>query len=131
MYARQIRVREGDLRDCGSGPGDHVDDAGGQPCLLKQVGEKTGGELLGPSWLPDNGISHQRRSCGEVTGNGSEVEWCDGIHKTFEGTVVNPIPDSSRRDRLVSQNLASEKDIEPPKVDQLTSSIDLSLNHSL
>jgi hypothetical protein len=78
--------------------------------------------------LPDNNVTKKSRGTGQVTGNGSKVEGANSIDETFEGTVLETVPDTRRVVLgLDTVELLSVVYVEAEEVSQLSSGIDLSL----
>ncbi len=129
--AGQVRVRHRDLADRLPVAGDQVDDARRQPGRLQEPHRVVRGELLRRRRLPDDGVAHQRRSQREVAGDRREVERRDRQHEPLQRTVVEPVPDPRRADRLLAEQLPSERHVEAQEVDELARGVDLGLLHRL
>lgn len=66
-----------------------LDNVLGQTCLEQDLVDQPVGRDGGWGRLPDNNVTHERRSTSQVTTNSSEVERTDGIDESLQRAVFN------------------------------------------
>jgi len=113
----EVAVLENDISHFGAVGVDQVDDAGGQACFFEKLHDHYGAVDLGFSRLPDHGVATHCRCGREVGGDAGEVERRGGEDETFQGAVLQLIPDRSGADeRLFAVNFLKEVSVEAEEV---------------
>jgi len=127
MEACEIGVIEDDIPRYRSVHGYQIDHALGQSCGMQQFHDHMGGVNLFVGRFPDDDISHQCRRNGEVSGDGGEVERCDGKDKAFQRPVFESVPDAGCAFGLLRIDLLGEVGIEPQEVNEFACGVNLRL----
>lgn len=99
----------------------------GKAGLPEYVDNDLGRKDLVIARFPDHDITHQGSTCREVACDCGKVERGDGVDKSFQRTVLDPVPDPVVRFGLFLVNIGHEGHIKPQKIDKLTCRINLGL----
>ena len=82
---------------------------------------------MGVRRLPNDHVAHQGCHCGQVAGDGCEVEWGDCEHKPFKWSVFQSVPNAIGALGLLGMDFLCVVRVETEEVCEFTSRIDFSL----
>ena len=125
--ARELLVPEDALGELSSAAAHHVDDAGRQTRLIKDLHQEVRHEKRLRRRLEHDRVAHERGGRRQVGGDGREVERAHREHKAFERPVLEAVPRRAVIERLLPEQLVGEVCVVPPEVDRLAGRVDLGL----
>lgn len=128
MEGSKVGVVEDRVGNLAGFTGDELDNVLGQTRLQQDLVNQPVRRNSGGRWLPDNDVAHQSGRASQITSDGGEVERADGIDETFEGTILDAVPNpGSMMGGLLSVQILCILDAESEEVAQLSSRVDLGL----
>lgn len=127
----EFAVLEDSLGDLGGVTGDELDDIFGKTGFLEDLVDDVAGVDVVLRRLPEDNVSEDSGR-DQVTTDGGEVEWRNGVDESLERSVVNARPDTVCTPlRLLAHDLGGVVTRQSEEIGQLSSSVNLALPNVL
>ena len=107
--------------------GNEVDNAVGEACLAEDFHDDVSRIHLGVGRFPQADVAHQCRGGGQVSGDRREVERRDAEHESFQGAVLQAVPNAGRAFGLYREDLLHVVGVESEEIGEFTHRVDFRL----